>query len=71
MTVREYKLYKDTGVMPWYKAGIIKRFWKTNPTYEQVDIWSEMTHTWLLVTLAYFILGLGLGLVLFLKAGLI
>jgi hypothetical protein len=71
MTVQEYKLYKETGVIPWYKAGIIKRFWKTNPTYEQVDIWSEMIHNWLIVSFAYFLLGLGLGLALFFKIGLI
>jgi hypothetical protein len=69
MTVQEYKLYKETGVIPWYKAGIIKRFWKTNPTYEQIDIITELVYSWALIAIVYLGIGIvgGFGLFLMLK----
>lgn len=38
MSLAEYKLYKDTGVTPWYKAKTVREFWETNPTYAQENL---------------------------------
>lgn len=64
MTVKEYKEYKETGVVPWFKAEIVKRFWETNPTFEQENIRSELAVTCaLLGVLIGILFGFGMGLI--------
>jgi len=62
MSLKEYKEFKETGVVPWYKAGAVKRFYLSSPTFEQVDMVDEISYSILLVSL---LLGLVLGLLPF------
>ena len=63
MTVKEYKLYKETGVVPWYKASAVKRLYYLNPSFDIMDAVDEINNSILLAGFAIgFILGVALGL---------
>jgi len=65
MSVREYKKYKDTSVVPWYKAKDVKDFWKTGPTMEQERIRSHQIYkivlTFGFISFCFFVLGMIVG----------
>lgn len=68
MGMKTYKLYQETGYVPWFKASTLKRFYETKPTYEQVAILEEHTDRMSLwffgAMLLLFLEGIAIGVLL-------